>query len=348
MNDGMNGKPENRELGRVAYWEGQMLHAEDFLDIQRIEDQKRWWHNRAMHNAYGVYQGFQAMKVFDTLNQPAIQVTPGIAYDCFGRELVLECLATISIPQKPQPQGDMRTLLVRYKKPASRKQTDPVAAVCRFCDGRISGGNIEFVWLDGPRSSPDEGVPLGAIIFSGRFIPLLTAPRRRPLSRAHLATGSTVPGGTSWQHWEFTFASQAFAVEAFVPRAAQAFEIGVQTTIDTSSAGFTEVPQYFAWLEGSIWDPQTTQLVPAVLPSLANEALDSFTFRLALYPFPPPGGPQTPVLIQNPDDFADFALRQRLYVSWVGCQMPRDVRPLRQGQADCKTKFEAGYERRIR
>src|SRR5216684_3962056 len=109
----MNIKPENRELGRVAYWEGQMLRAEDFLDIERVEDQKRWWHNRAMHNAFGVYRGFEAKAVSATPNQAAaIQVTPGVAYDCFGRELVLECQATVDILPKPQPQDNLRTLLV--------------------------------------------------------------------------------------------------------------------------------------------------------------------------------------------------------------------------------------------
>jgi hypothetical protein len=353
----MNNKPQNHELERVTYWEGQMLRSSDFLDIQRVEDQRRWWHNRAMHNAFGVYQGFQATAVSATQGHSAvIQVTPGVAYDCFGRELVLECLATVEFSSAPLAPGDVRTLLVRYKKPASRKQTDPVAAVCCFCDGRSSSGNIEFVWSDSPRSSPEEGVPLGVMRTSGaaqgRFSPFLAAPRRRPLARPQLATGSTVPGNTSWQPWDFALPQDPFRRVGLAP-----IEIGVQTTIDTTAAGFTDLPQYFAWIEGSIWNPQTSQLVPALLPSIANESLTSFTFRLILMRVQSgvifaeafaASTAQQMNLVQDSNDFADFAQKQGLYVAWLGCQMPAKQPFVPQSKFACKTNIQPGHERRIR
>ena len=47
---------EKRKLERVRYWQGQMLRSRDFNDMHAVEEQRRWWHNRALHNAYGVYQ----------------------------------------------------------------------------------------------------------------------------------------------------------------------------------------------------------------------------------------------------------------------------------------------------
>lgn len=351
----MNNKPPNRELDRVTYWEGQMLRSSDFLGIQRVEDQRRWWHNRAMHNAYGVYQGFQASAVDGNQGQPdVVQVNPGVAYDCFGRELILECRATIQYAAQPLAQGDVRTLLVRYKRPPSRRDSDPVTAVCCFCNGRHSSSTIEFVWTDNRRISPQDGVPLGKVggasFNRGRFSGFRTPPRRRALARPHLATGSTVAGNTSWQPWDFT--PPLTNVAAFFPT-----EIGVQTTIDTSAAGFTQIPQYFAWLQGSIWNPATVQLVPALLPSIANESLDSFTFRLILM-VPESGvifaegfaGPVAePInLIQSADDFADFAQQQGLYVAWLGSQMPAATPFVPTQQNPCQANYRAEYVRGTR
>lgn len=353
----MNHKPQNRKLERVTYWEGQMLRSSDFLDIQRVESQRRWWHNRAMHSAYGAYEGLQAKAIDATSDQPAsVQVSPGVAYDCFGRELVLGCRATVQYLSQPIAPGSVRTLVVRYKAPLSRKQTDAVAAVCCFCGEAGATGNVEFAWIDCARISPEQGVPLGMLRNVGalraRFSPLVTPPPQRPLARPHLATGTTVSGQTSWQPWDFTLPADPLARQGSPP-----IELGVETTIDTSAAGFTEMPQYFAWLEGPIWNSRTLELVPALLPSLANESLGSFTFRLILmriqnesmleeFEASPLGSQLT--LIQSADDFTDFARQQGLYVSWLGCQMPAKPPLAAQNQATCTANFPAGYEQKIR
>jgi hypothetical protein len=140
----------------------------------------------------------------------------------------------------------------------------------------------------------------------------------QPLARPLLASGSTVPGNTPWQPWGFLSLGS----------------IGVQTYIDTSAAGFTRVPCYFAWLEGPLWNPLTLQLVPAVFPSISGESITGFTFCLWLE-FPQPAtifeldeasssAARAPALnfVADPNTFALFAQQQDLYVSWVGCQMP--------------------------
>jgi hypothetical protein len=347
-----NNRPPNRELDRVLYWEGQMLRSGDFLDIQRVEAERRWWHNRAMHNAFGVYLGLQISENQDVPN--AIQITPGVAYDCAGRELLLECAATILYPLRELAAKEIRVLVMRHKRPATRRTTDAIAAVCCFCDGRSSSGNIAFVWVDEKRINVEDGVPLGVIRSVGtrRSFFQYVLRQRRALARPLVATGSTIPGNTAWQPWEYAPPSPLQAVELHLQETTS-LEIGVQTTIDTSAAGFTVVPQYFAWLEGPIFNSHTWQLVPALLPSIANEALDSFTFRLVLLQEEQPGevillahtiAPKLR-LIQTPDDFGDFARDQELYVSWLGCQMPA-AGSTPQQQIVCKTKITAGYEGR--
>jgi hypothetical protein len=339
-------KPENRQLGRVQYWEGQMLRSSDFRDIRRIEEQRRWWHNRAMHRPYGVYQEMRASANLDKSGtMRGINITPGVAYDCFGRELVLECAASVLFPGAPSPEGGILILLARYRGMECRDATDDRAAICCLADGSSSAGTVEFVWTTNLRVSPAEGVRLGRLLYSGRkplrFMAFVAAPTHRPLARPRLGSGSTVPGNTAWQPWDY--------VGLDANKQPTPTEIGVQTTIDTSAAGFTEIPQYFAWLEGSIWNQQSMQLVPALLPSLADESINSFTFRLILLPPPQStflaarmAAPARHInLVQDSNAFTVFARQQQLYVAWIGCQMPPKTRFVSQKNISCSKVFQS-------
>jgi hypothetical protein len=99
--------------------------------------------------------------------------------------------------------------------------------------------------------------------------------------------------------------------------------LGVQTTIDTSAGGFTDAPCYFAWLQGPVFNPQTRQLAQVLLPSIAEETVNSFVFRIA-FPLPSAGffsAHVAPTInYVTPEQFSSFAHQQNLYVNWVGCQ----------------------------
>lgn len=330
---------DDRRLGRIEYWEGQMLRADDFRDSRRVEAQRRWWHNRALHQAYGVYQGFTATLVKNNKGRtPVINIAAGVAYDCFGRELVLDRTATVPLASTNIPKNGFLTLLVRYRDLPSRDVTDARGASCCLAREQAPCAAVEFVWSEDGGTAHPEGVALGSLTYSRgvarRFVGLEKRPISRPLARPTLSTGSTVPGNTSWQPWEYR--SIGSEQNSFP------FEIGVQTTIDTSAAGFTDIPQYFAWLQGPIWNSQSRQLVPALLPSLADESINSFTFRLILLP---PRGEvafsarnaaafQRQIsLVQDANSFATFAQQQKLNVSWLGCQMSPKTTYLSSGQA---------------
>jgi hypothetical protein len=317
-------EPERRKLERVQYWQGQMLRSRDFRDIEAIEAQRRWWHNRAVHNAYGIAEGLAAEFVPSTASPTSVHVSRGVAYDIFGRELILERPQTIPLPSN-LPQGLIGgvRLLLRYKSPAGNLPLGEISEVCWMQPGPIRTGTIEFAWKLARNTKPADGVAVFSVYYTVApppiridpyFVPIFTRPLARPL----LASGATVPGNTAWQPWTFSDVT-----------------LGVQTTIDTSAAGFTRVPCYFAWLEGPLWNPQSMQLVPAMLQSISNESTTSFTFSIWLqFGFrrresvdgdineAADVNTTVPYFITDPYDFSLLAQQQDLYVSWIGCQMP--------------------------
>jgi len=300
---------EKRNLERARYWQGQKLRSSDFNCIHAVEAQRRWWHNRALHNAYGIHEGFGATSNPGTT---AILVKAGLAYDDSGRELILESDQTVPVPNV-STDGNI-VLFARYREKISQPRPQDLAAI--GCSSRAPQF-VEFIWRKKDFCQSYDGVPLAEVKFvkGGRSSVSVISPTVRPLSRPLLATGSTVPGNTSWQLWT----TELVARRHIGP-------YGVQTTIDTSAAGFTDEPCYFAWLEGPVWSPRTHQIVPAIFPSIAEQSLTSFVFRLALPP------DNTGVVLSmtwgtqgaqqvGPSDFPLFAARQKLYVSWIGCQM---------------------------
>lgn len=307
---------EKRELERVRYWQGQLLRSQDFNDIHAVEEQRRWWHNRALHNAYGIHRDPDVVPAFSaTLSNDAtfVTVTAGLAYDSFGRELILETDQDVMLPAGV-PDNEVFVLLARYRMVAPQKRREEFVAILCANQGPVRPGFVELVWKQRDSFALNDGVPLIAVkITGGKGTPAdlpFPLPVSSPLARPQLASGSTVPGNTAWELWTHTFAGDPAV-------------LGVQTTIDTSAAGFTDAPCYFAWLQGSVFNPQNRQLAQVVFPSIAEETVDSFVFQIAL-PFPSQGIFSASVASKmnyvTPQQFSSFAHQQNLYVNWVGCQ----------------------------
>jgi hypothetical protein len=326
-------KPEKRKLERVRYWQGQMLRSRDFLDIEAVEAQRRWWHNRALHNAYGVAEGLKCSLV-PPASPAGVSVCPGVAYDVFGRELILERPLTIPFPSRPVRRSEISvsvqmSLVMRYKMPSRGLRPDEISEACWTDCGSVAAGTVEFAWILTADLRAEDGVGVCEVCYSegafggevayalvNSYVPPSTALLARPL----LASGTTIPGNTPWEPWTVGFTG---ANGDSVPAA-----IGVQTWIDTSAAGFTRVPCYLASLQGSVWNPQRLQLVPAIFPSIADESVTGFTFRLWLQVVPSQAFSRATEgfsFVTDPQRFFLFARQQKLYVSWTGCQMPVPV-----------------------
>jgi hypothetical protein len=315
---------EKRKPERVRYWPGQLLKSQDFRDIAAVEAQRRWWHNRALHNAFGVAAGLSCT-LQPAASPTGLLVSPGIAYDVSGREVALEQQITVPFPPVSQDFTGTLRLLISYRPPRGRRDED-----AEICFGAKAPDTPEFSWRTEEMVRPADGVPLAAVSLSGgkfKSAGLSLANAAQPIARPLMAAGATVPGNTPWEAWA---AGLMFGESQRVLPA----PIGVQTRIDTSAAGFTRIPCYFASVQGPVWDARLRQLAPAIFPSIAEESITGFTFRLWLqmpsFSILQVAGPDTAEFeveepgfrfVTDPADFVEFAQRQGLFVSWTGCQM---------------------------
>ena len=294
------------ELERLRYWQGQMLRSRDFRDQLAIEAQLRWWHNRALHNTFGVSLGLAVSAPMSSAL--AVRVTCGVAYDCFGRELILQETRDIPLPAA-LPDEQSLTLLIRYKETSRFPKRAEVEEGCLPGPCSPLEEAPEFIWKPSDRLQVVDGVPLARVRYGEKGPSLdkeYVAPISRPLSRPHIASGATIPGNTRWDLWS-----------VMVPE--QVINIGVQTTIDTSAAGFTETPCYFAWLQGPLWGRSADDFVAAPFAHIDLAAATGFTFRLWLPAVPILG----PVITANQDvpaQFPAFAQKHQLFVCWLGIQ----------------------------
>lgn len=303
-----------RELQRVRYWQGQMLRSQDFRDQEAIGAQRRWWHNRALHNAFGIAYGFEV-----ELSDGWFKVGPGVAYDCFGRELVLQESVDLAIPEE-QPDVTGLVLLACYQETGHYPHKDNIIALCLPEHKSALQERTDFCWKPASRVEIRDGVPLARVVRPEGseeygLDPAFYPPPAQPMARPHIGSGATLPGNTAWELWsEWVGTDQ-------IP-------LGFEVRIDTTASGFTETPCYFAWLEGPLWQVEKPGFVLTPYPHIAEASQTEFLFRMWL--------PTLPIVeyIQDAtvnagfrNRFAAFARDQGLYVSWIGIQ-PNPTREL--------------------
>jgi hypothetical protein len=283
-----------------------MLRARDFRVQGNTESQLRWWHNRALHNAFGVSVGLTTTPQPQTGPLTAIQVDPGVAYDCGGRLILLQRQQVVPVPQAA-PQGvSILDLAIRFKEGSRFPSQPEISGTCPSRQRTPFEEAPDFVWRPGLSVELTDGVPIAQVKYDASGPSLDTAfiaPSSRALSRPHIATGTTIAGATRWESWALGDRNAAAGAVARTPRV-----IGLQTAIDTSAAGFTQVPKYFASLQ-DITDltPQDRTHIPFVFTSVTNVSLSGFTFRILLVHMPIPSPVKT------------------LYVCWLGCQDAEEV-----------------------
>jgi hypothetical protein len=292
-----------RELQRLRYRPGQDLLSRDFRDQSRFDDQLRWWHNRAMHNAFGVRIGL-TVHVVIAADQARANVEPGVAYDSFGRELILPRPTSVPIPVGPD-ETEPRLLVIRYRRHKHDRAADALTSIC--CDEPTTQ-HVELSWVPQRRVRPSDGVPLARVLyFEGE--PLLDdqfdAPIARALARPRLGSGSTVLGATKWEIWDLG--------------GRPSFLLTLQLPIDTHAAGFTEPPCYFAWIQGGLetrFDPAGPTFLLPLYSHLDAETLTGFRVRVVTFALNKRMG-----AVGSRNALLSLA-RQKLTVGWLGIQMP--------------------------
>lgn len=297
---------ERRELERVRYWQGQMLRSGDFRAQLNTDAQLGAWHNRALHNAYGIALGLEITPMQGTGSVTGVRVDPGVAYDCFGRAVILLAAQVVSIPAAPADGSGSMTLLLRYKETSQFPKPGETSGVCVTCCTSAAPESPEFTWKPSEQLTAVDGVPAARVIFArgvASLDSLFVTSAARPIAKPYLANGETIPGGTVWTAWK-------------VGGLGNEITIGLQTVVDTSEAGFTRTPCYFAWLEG--WEANSPNLrqASAIFTSLAEPAADHFTFRILV--------PLQASILE-----ARAAVVRRApflaYVCWLGCESRGDL-----------------------
>jgi hypothetical protein len=241
---------------RLRYGRGEALLGRDFAQQAAQDDQLRWWHSRALHNAYGVVEGLE-VTVALVNGVSTAKVGPGLAYDCHGRELPLDRPRRV-----PVPEDEEQLVLAIASGAPEAGCAPPSGGWCR--DERVAPGGVVLRWVRRSGFTSRDGVPLTVSDEAAVF----SAPKVRPLARPRIGHGATISGDTAWRPW----------VEAFPDE--QVLRLGIQVDVDTSAAGFTAVPCYFAQVTGSMWTARLPLVLLLPFGHVAQTAKDRFTFRL--------------------------------------------------------------------
>ena len=294
--------PDPVALQRFRYQQGQALRSDDRRDRAAIAAQLQAWHNRALHNAFGVVEGMTVQ-----LQANAALVDPGLAYDSRGRGLILQQLRTVTFPRTSGSTPTAWLLLARFKDTSEypkRSSFDP------GCLSNLFLESPEFLWKQEKEWTPQDGVPLTSITIAANVVTAnaeFVKPREHGLARHRVVTGATLQGGTDWTPWNLTVANKPV-------------ELGFQVKIDTSQSGFTQAPSYFAWLQRVADKPGDTPFLSAIFEHIAEESFKGFTFRLWLPPLIMPAAKANTIHRVNNQFAARLDARRQLYVSWMAIE----------------------------
>ncbi|MGW0809105.1 hypothetical protein [Nonomuraea sp. NPDC002799] len=297
---------------RLVHVQGERLARRDFDDQGRLDDQVRWWHNRALHHAYGVVRGLTV-----TIEAGGATVQPGLAYDCHGRELILHSRRTVALPGEepsylvlthtggePALRWVPRRLfaaadgvpLHEHKHDATPLYPNEQNATPPHANGQDTAPpHANGQDTAPPHANEQDAAPLDADEQGSTFTP----PRARPQARPLIGHGATVTGQTPWLRLT---RKRHCSVRAF----------GIEVAVDTSAAGFTGTPCYFAQLTGSLVTPAEPDRPFVPLGHIAQATKDGFRYRLLM-----------PWLHQEERDAAQVAALARstgLAVTWIGIQ----------------------------
>jgi hypothetical protein len=268
------------DLERPSYFDGQRLEADDLAAMYDFHRQLRWLHNRSLHN-WGIAVGFNVSGAKGALQ---ITVSPGYALDCLGHDILLSQPATLPVPAvSGAPNGGPMTyyLTASYREDADLPASETRAGECHGSGAvrRVEAPRIR--WQD-PRSiladnrwRRGQDIDLASIRVLDCV--LFAAPsfgeRRsaRPDTQPFMAAGSTVPENTVWRF---------FSIGTNIA--------GVETTVDTSRAGFQTTPTYTAQhvgtrvLVASSGSGSSNGRLVDGFASVTSPSATSFVFRLTM------------------------------------------------------------------
>lgn len=301
---------------RPLFFPGQVLSASDLAAQHDVDEGLRRLHHRMLHG-WGICQG---LGVGGARRGTTVELAQGYALDAAGRELVVATGVTVPVPPvsagpdgKPVPF----VLALRWTEEADAVIAERAGA----CDAQGAvrrSDDPTIAWLDPSAVRDGFDIVLAEVQIAG--CALATAPdltlRRllNPPPTPYSAAGRTSQGGTGW-HVRQAIGGQPWAV---------------WTEVDTSEAGFGDVPVYLARVAGSRLIPaaESPTLTAAILdgsPYVENPETGRFTIVVPLPPGTSVGVGQNievnPGAVVSEPELPDrLTSRLQWYVEWIGVQ----------------------------
>jgi len=231
-------------LERPQYVALQRLEPDDLASLFRYQREVRWLHNRSLHS-WGVASGFI---VEAAVGDRDVRVGAGYAIDAAGRDLMLTEGVTLPVPPVNGGSGSSPArfhLTVSYIADDDLPIADSRIGVCG--PGGVVRRNetprLRFqdpAGLGPPETRFRPGLDIVLATIEVRGCVLSSAPTyadrvsaRTPVT-PRIAAGRTDPLKTIWRFATTVGGSQ----------------VGVETTVDTSEAGFASAPMYAVQLLG--------------------------------------------------------------------------------------------------
>jgi hypothetical protein len=215
---------------RITYRAGQLLTARDLSDDRRRDDRLRRLHVRHLHETWGIALGLEVEQVD---NRTAVAVGPGYAVDEKGRDLLLAESVRLAVPNVSRRERLVLTMC--YQADAAFRDRHNLVGLCLDSGLDPRHERPLFIWRRPEEVHFGPEVPLVQIVTDSGVIRALDLRVRRnaqALVHPHIGWGTTKPGRSGWQSWE-----------------AGDYQ-GLEIVVDTSPAGFTREPYYFALLHG--------------------------------------------------------------------------------------------------
>lgn len=231
------GQADIPDLSRVTFFDGQRLVAGDLNDAATVQRELRWLHNRSLH-AWGIGLGFAVSGAKDDRQ---VQVGPGYAIDCRGREIILTETISKAVPARSDKA--IFYLVAAYPDDTKLAVLERRQGECQS-DGAVRlQERAAIYWKAQGEQTVENGVEIvlaQATVENCQLAAPLSLEQRRSARSSQqpfVAAGSTSPSQTSWSLWT-TLPNGTGEV------------LGLQAEISTAEARFGAVPEYQAQLRG--------------------------------------------------------------------------------------------------
>ena len=287
-------------LERPVFFDGQRLTPDDLAAVQAFDRELRWLHNRSLHG-WGVARG---LTVSGVRGADSVDVAPGYALDCLGREpsspIGCRCPFLLS------PRARAGTSRSRIARTTSRRPSCAPGRATRAVRSRLPDApSVAF------RTKRRLGIDvvLARITVEGCVLRSLSLAERNELHppSPYIGAGRTPAGATEWRGW---------------PNDDD--PLGVATTVETTTAGFRATPRYQANVvgdrlraDGTLVDGYAHVASPAatsfdvVVPLVSGQLVAASSGTVV--PLNPPGALGAQLLLELRDAL-------QWHVAWIGVE----------------------------